>query len=379
MIDLMDDPGGDSGTPQSLKGNATVAGIWFGSTTGGDVALIPNSQASAGAIEHLSSAKAVDSIALSGLGAGTGAQDDDYDGFWMVGGTLYANSRNFGNLALTSTDNGKTFQSANSSIDGTPNAQWIWMSKDSAAAWHLIDEIGNVWTSTTGPVATTTWMRTWQPEGTPPVPDPVPAADCQAAWHQDYFAADPQRAFFVSSDGKTMIYNGGANDLTGVCRSTDGGQNFLPVTFPNPPNPVSGVTAAPYVILFTSDTNGIAAYANDLEPANSSYVYTTADGGATWTLATIPTMPAPFAITSGFAAPDGQHAWIEGFTSDSPPLMVLWKSSDGGKTWKDVSAALTVANAGTMYKLHSGFALDANNIWVGGDNGGFAYSPSGGE
>ena len=156
----------------------------------------------------------------------------------MVGSTLYANSRYFGDLAYTSTDSGKTFQTTASSSNATPNAQWVWISKDTASSWHLVDDIGNVWTSTTGPVATTTWTRIWQPEATPPVPDPVPAADCQSSWHQDYFAADAQQAFFVSSDGKTMVYNSGA-DFTGVCRSTDGGKNFLPVTFPNPPNPVS--------------------------------------------------------------------------------------------------------------------------------------------
>jgi hypothetical protein len=376
MIDLMDDPGGDSGTPQTHKGAATVAGIWFSATSNGDVALLPAQGATAGAIEHLSTPKAIDAIALSGVGSGLGGQDDKYDAFFAVGTTLYASSGTFGDYAHPSTDNGKTFQTVASSSTATPNAQWIWLSKDSAATWHLIDDIGNVWNSTTGPVATTSWTRTWQPEATPPVPDPVPAADCQSSWHQDYFAADSQRAFFVSSDGKTMIYNAGADGFVGVCRSTDSGNNFLPVTFPNPPN---GSTGIPYVILFTSDKNGIAAYANDLEDANTSYVYYTADGGATWTLSTLPTMASQFALTSGFAAPDGQHLWVEGFTNDSPPKMVLWKSSDGGKTWKDVSAAITAANAGAMYKLHTGFALDANNIWVGGDNGGLAYSPSGGE
>jgi hypothetical protein len=163
-----------------------------------------------------------------------------------------------------------------------------------------------------------------------------------------------------------------------MCRSPDGGNNFVPVMFPNPPNPATD-TESPYVILFTGDKNGIAAWANDLEAANSAYIYYTADGGATWTLATMPTMASQFALTNGFAAPDGQHIWVGGFTNDSTPKLVLWKSTDGGKTWKDVSAALTAANAGAMDKLHSGFALDATNIWVGGDNGGLAYSPTGGE
>jgi hypothetical protein len=290
-----------------------------------------------------------------------------------VGG---ANSSTFGSQVNVSTDDGKTFKTNTSSSMGVPNAGPIWMSKDSASTWHLVDDIGNVWSSSTGPVAATTWTRTWQPEGSPPVPNPLPAADCQKSWHQGYFALDAQQVFWASPDGTTMLYND-AEEFAGVCRSADGGKNFLPVQFPSPPN---GSTGTPYVVLFTSATHGIAAYANDLLAANTAYAYFTDDAGATWSAAPLPsTLTTSFALTNGFVAPDGQHVWLGGFTSDSPPQMVLLKSADGGKTWQDISAAITAANAGQMYKLHSGFALDANNIWLGGDNGGLAYSPTGGE
>jgi hypothetical protein len=71
--------------------------------------------------------------------------------------------------------------------------------------------------------------------------------------------------------------------------------------------------------------------------------------------------------------------WLVGFSfqsSNTFPLVL--KSSDAGSTWKDITAALaSLPDSGA--KLHTGFALDANNIWVGGERGTLFYSPSGGE
>jgi photosystem II stability/assembly factor-like uncharacterized protein len=198
------------------------------------------------------------------------------------------------------------------------------------------------------------------------------------SFHNGYFPDDPQQVFWVSPDGATMIYGNPDSGVGfGLCRSTDGGKNFVPINLPNlPPN----VLYSPYVILFTSATHGLVASAEGTEPASTAYAYTTDDAGATWNAASIPaaltTGSQSIAFTNAFAAPDGTHAWLGGFTDSG---LLLLKSSDGGKTWSDVSAALNALDKGASYKLHSGFALDAHNIWIGAENGGLFYSPTGGE
>jgi hypothetical protein len=363
----------------SHKGNSIVTGIWAKDTTHGAITLLGADATFSlgGAIEHLSGPTTIDKIALPGYGNGFNMQNASMLGFFVTPiGLLAAND--FGDQIFQSTDNGSTFTTLKTSLSGTPNAPQVFMGKDSAGVWHEMDDIGNVWFSATAPSATATWTRTWQPEATPPDPDPVPPQDCQMSFHQGYFNADAQQIFTMSADGKTMMYTT-SDPAPGVCRSTDGGKNFLPVAFPNVPAAAS--MQEPYVLLMTTATHGIAAASNDL--LDDAYAYTTDDGGATWKAATLPTTVTmagvQAAIVSGFAAPDGQHVWLVGFSfQSSNTFPVVLKSSDAGSTWKDISASLATLPASAT-KLHTGFALDANNIWVGGEHGALFYSPSGGE
>jgi photosystem II stability/assembly factor-like uncharacterized protein len=316
---------------------------------------------------------------LTVYAAGLGMQNTNILAFFQTPlGILVAND--FGDTAFVSADNGSTFTALQTSGAHVPNAPQVFMGKDSKGVWHELDHTGNVWTSPTDPGPTATWTRTWNPQATPPDPDPVPPQDCQLAFDSGYYAVDAQHPFEMTPDGQTMMYPmGHGGDPTGVCRSNDGGKNFLPITFPNPPAGAAG--DEPTVILLTSVTHGIAANANDLVDA-SAFVYTTDDAGATWTAASLPASVTAAgshaAIVTAFAAPDGQHIWLVGMTLVSSAQALLLKSSDGGKTWKDISAALAALPAAGN-KMHTGFALDANNIWIGGDYGALLYSPSGGE
>jgi hypothetical protein len=99
----------------------------------------------------------------------------------------------------------------------------------------------------------------------------------------------------------------------------------------------------------------------------------------------------------GFASPSGHAMWLAGDDQNGP---ALWRSNDGGATWTNQSqklrgaftalaaTAITAANANVQNAsafryapgaLHSGFALDDNDIWLGSDNGWLFYSSTGGQ
>jgi len=318
-------------------------------------------------------------VAFTGAGTGFDMQDQDFDALFPTSAGLVASS-SFGDQFIVSTDGGVTFTDVERGDGNSGNIPAVWYSKDSKGTWHLVDHVGNVWVTSMDPGPATSWSVTWQPDGSDPKPPVLPPGACPSTFSQGYFAADAQQVFWASADGKTMMYGQGYGDApAGVCRSIDGGGTFFPVTFPSPP--ADAALAVPYVLVFSDATHGLAARANDLADG-AAYIYTTADAGATWTAATVPaTVNAPGAaayFSGGFYAPDGQHAWIVGGTLKSEARALLLKSSDGGKTWKDVSGTLATVPAAAA-KFHTGFALDADHIWIGGEHGGLLYSNNGGE
>ena len=68
---------------------------------------------------------------------------------------------------------------------------------------------------------------------------------------------------------------------------------------------------------------------------------------------------------------------------DNVPLIV--KTVDGGDTWRlagataDLETQIDDAFTTNFGRLMSGFALDENNIWVGGDHSAVFYSANGGD
>jgi photosystem II stability/assembly factor-like uncharacterized protein len=361
------------------KDNSLVTGIWFKDLTTGAVTLYSDNQTfgMGGAVEHLSGPTTVDKIAVVGLGNGFNGQNAAFVQLFNTSfGLIAAQASPFGDYTFYSTDGGNTFNKI--ATGNGPNASQFWMSKDSAGVFHYIDSIGNVWRANGDPSPTTTWTRTWQPEAVPPIPEPLPTGSCTASFHQGYYAWDAQQSLWVSKDGTTMLYGKGyGDDAAGVCRSTDGGYSFFPVDFPTPP--AGAEMNHPYVIAMANDDQkGVAARSSEYSP-EMAYVYTTQNGGETWTASTLPStvnVAGSYAtIAAGFWAPDNQHVWLVGFIGNSTHGLVL-KSSDAGATWTDLSDQM-VGLADT--KLHTGFALDAENIWLGGEDGTLLYSPSGGD
>jgi hypothetical protein len=79
-----------------------------------------------------------------------------------------------------------------------------------------------------------------------------------------------------------------------------------------------------------------------------------------------------------YAQSDTTHVWLAGSynkstTGMAPDTPVLWGSTDGGKTFTDLSASLNTWMAAqpaatpiVFGGFTAGFALDDNNVWLGG-------------
>ena len=363
------------------RDNSIVTGIWFGDEEHGAVALHGDNQTSqeGGAVLAMSGPTTIEGFVVEGLGNGGDGQNTSFVGLFDTPEGLVA-GQNFGGQLFVSTDEGRTFDIRPSSAAGTPNATQYWFSVDTNGFWHHMDSIGNVWFSFTAPGPEAEWIRTWQPEASPPEPvDPIPGA-CTCSFHQGYYAFDAQQSFWVSSDGLTMLYGSGYGvGAAGVCRSTDGGRSFFPVAFPDPP--AASATDIPYVIVMLDDQRGFAARANELSD-QSAYAYTTADGGATWTAATLPaSVTAPgsrAAFVSGSCGAGTDRCYVVGFAGQ-PIQGLLLRSDDGGATWEDLSDGLAGFEDLSLGKLHTVFALGEDDVWIGGNRGFLAHSGSGGE
>lgn len=208
------------------------------------------------------------------------------------------------------------------------------------------------------------------------MPDPVPADECQVGPRG---GVPVQRTrVYVSPDGNFIAYVASPDFDPQVCVSSDGGKTFYPKLLPGVAADAQGST--PSGVTFANATTGIAFWASSIYPG-LGYVYCTTDAGQTWAKVDLPSDVAQTSIelASAFFAPDGAHGWIVGYDYDSSTALLL-RSDDGGATWKRSSGDLAskVAQAGGG-KLFTGFALDADHIWVGGEYGVLAASDSGGE
>ncbi len=380
---------------------AEIMAIWFSSPTNGAIALGGCTLGSV--IYHLDGATHADAVALDGHHALPGLQNDAYYGFFPTPAGLVVSGFGCGDCSsgdvslILSTDMGKTF--AYSKFDGAQSpaqpstvalgSQALWISADASGgtlvytAFQATSANGALWTSPTAPGATSTFTEVFQP-GPPSACDHAPWAgitegELPAQTH----------VFWASPDGQTMVYAAGGDLPLGVCRSTDGGKTFAPIAFPDTPVGV----AAPSVVLGYDATNLVAV--GNGGPGHPALFYSSSDAGATWTAAS--SLPAgaqdAIVVAGGFLSTDGSTAWVFGSqtgTGTSASLNgdagLLYKSSDKGHTWTDVSAGLQAAQLALISQsdasfvdVLTGFALDADHVWLSVDTLQLLYSSTGGQ
>ncbi len=184
------------------------------------------------------------------------------------------------------------------------------------------------------------------------------------------FAIKPLQNVYIAADLGILAYptSGGsraAPDKEGVCLSSDGGKRFYRANLPDAQSGDDpyGVTCISSDKCFTFSNKG-ATFSG-----KTDFIYYTNDArktaASTWKAAKLPTMRPDSRFNGIFFAPDGKNGWAVGQVGVSNPLLL--STVDGGETWKDVTA--TVRGLAPEAQLHTGFALNANTIWLGTHQG----------
>jgi hypothetical protein len=283
---------------------------------------------------------------------------------------------------LTSTDDFATFDLEASGLEyGIAPLEALFETDDGYIA--LIGS-GVVAISSEAPAPGTEWTETWAPEASPTTPNPFPEEGC-AYGPRTRISENLNQIGGVSPDGQTVIYVGRSQDVGGehvVCVSSDGGNFFEPrVLEVGEEASAVGPTAA----LMVSDTVGFVATSDfSSGDGGTATIWKTEDAGDTWTATTIPAAvnEAVVQIATIFFAPGGEVGYAAGqFGAADGPLLL--KTTDGGDTWVEPSGVGSLAaamdEAGTFGRIYTGFALDEDNLWVGGDGAGLFYSNNGAE
>jgi hypothetical protein len=318
---------------------------------------------------------AVNGGAVSILASGTVLGDGNtngggFFGVYPAGQTIVSTMDSIERLVI-STNGGSSFSLAQSG-NGFYNSgrqPALAYAADTNGHWWAADNF-DIYTAASAPGSSTTTWTIVTPDTT--VCDPPST-----------YNGDPKGGggtgmnMHVSSDGKTIVY---PQSTTAVCVSTNGAQSWTKVT----PTPAPASPPDTRNIYFIDDMHGLF-YGGDDIAGDTTFVYTTSDGGSNWTPSTLPAQGAQdvHALFSAFFAPDGQNGWIVGKQSidaTSPPPL-LWKSTDGGKTWTDITTSSFTGSPidpSGFSPLTVGFALDANDIWVGGHDGALFSNGNGG-
>ncbi|MDX2006035.1 MAG: hypothetical protein SFU83_12215 [Meiothermus sp.] len=171
---------------------------------------------------------------------------------------------------------------------------------------------------------------------------------------------------YVAPDLSLILYPNGARNQRGsgspgVCISTDGGKRFALAE-------LKGVEGdlGPLGFACPTPTRCLAFGGLDNAPA-SAYIYVSNDPqkgqDSTWTKATLPNLRENTVFRHVFFAPGGVNGWAVGKTDSASPL--VFQTTDGGATWRDITSS--VRALASSARLHAGFAVDANRVWIGGE------------
>lgn len=165
-------------------------------------------------------------------------------------------------------------------------------------------------------------------------------------------SADPLTSFAFSGPrtGLAWIPDGP------VWSTQDGGASWTPASIPN-------ATTQPYIkaVHFVNPSTGWMLRTS----ASTSSLLRTDDGGKTWTVNPMPDALLQGRWPAGLAFVDASRGWIVG----QGGLVIA--TEDGGRSW-------TAQDSGTKTTLFSVTATDARRLWITGDQGVLLSTSTGG-
>jgi photosystem II stability/assembly factor-like uncharacterized protein len=364
----------DNSTPDNpgwYEGRALVTGVRFTSRDEGVVTVAAdNSSGNVGGAIFGARADAVTDIRFSGRDSVCSTGSSDFHGLVATPDGMIALTEACALVA--SHDGGRTFTGTRMGGGGdTQGLEKTLGLRVTAAGSVIVRDTGVVARSATAPGETAIWEDVWAPDAIPSIPAQVPADQCHDGPVSDQVPVEPQAAYLGPDGGFLAYVADPAGELPQICISRDGGRSFRP-TLLDVPSPV-----APIGVYFTNDQIGLAWYSNTFSAADT-YLRRTTDGGGTWSEVAVPAELAGVRLNLRhlFFAPGGTVGWLVGYNLDTREPLLL-KTRDAGATFEVLHSGL--AEALPDVRLHTGFALDEDHIWVGGEQGGLAHSSSGGE
>lgn len=231
----------------------------------------------------------------------------------------------------------------------------------------LIRDTGVVSVTEYAPGPDAIWDDIWAPTGVPTTPDPVPRAQCQTGPDSNNVPSVSQTVY-LAPDTSFIAYTSQTDRGPEICVSRDGGYSFFP-------HRLEGVDEdirwqAPTGVLFNTADNGITWLANNIYP-DATYIFHTTDAGETWSPVELPSdiQGVDIELRQAFFAPNSEAGFIVGYDYEHDiPLML--QTTDNGASFSRVRGDFAqVATAAGGAKLWTGFALDEDHIWVGGEYG----------
>jgi hypothetical protein len=274
-------------------------------------------------------------------------------------------------FAFWSDNNGKSFQHSRIGSAEPTKSHDLWLFEDAKHRWTTFDADYYLrWTDSKKPTKDAKWEENYLMQ--------------KYGARSQLITAGP---FYQTPDGETIIMPSDAltpSGKVGVWVSHDRGKTFTRVEFKGK-GTESGMPGAG-AMAFCGEKHGVAA--NGWLGIPNPSVFYTSDLGKTWSEGKLPDSAADHnaIFETAFFAPDCKHVWIagyfqKGYKQDGKHGLfrpTFYASSDGGKTFTDMSKHLDDHLEASHTKWLTGFALDADHLWLGGQNGLIIYTANAG-
>lgn len=341
-----------------------VSGIYYSSRDKGVIVSQAGGTSARGGAVFLANGTKATSIAFSGDDTGLRLRGPiDFTGIQPTATGYVAMA--YASDVIASHDGGATFKiERNGQIDSSGIERVLGFSQ-SETGTTIVRGSGVVMTAPSAPGASAVFTDVWAPNATEPIPAELLPGECEGG---PFGSGQPSTRYntYVSADRQLLAYASNlSQDAPQICISRDGGRSFYAHVLDVPSGTESRV---PSGVLFTSATTGIAWYGGT---NSGAYIRRTTDGGEHWSTVALPSElgAADVELPVGFFAPDGQHGWLAGYSHGGSGYAVALATADGGATWTLVPGVGDAVARFKGGKLYAGFALDAEHIWLGGDNG----------